>query len=78
MTIKETCNIHNTINCVFPNFKSKWLCKKGIHNYMLMEEHTIIPKIIKNKDSIIQKNELNAKCFWKCYCCGDIKNFTEE
>ena len=35
MTIEETYNIHKKINCTLPFFKSKWLCKKGIHNYMI-------------------------------------------
>jgi ribosomal protein L37AE/L43A len=35
MNIEETYNIHKKINCVFPFFKSKLLCKKGIHNYQL-------------------------------------------
>lgn len=38
MTIKETYNIHKKINCVFPFFKSKFLCKKGLHNYEIHRE----------------------------------------
>lgn len=36
MRIEETYNIHKKISCIFPHFKSKWLCKKGKHNYQLM------------------------------------------
>lgn len=39
MTIDETYNIHKKINCVFPFFKSKMLCKKGIHNYRLYRKN---------------------------------------
>ena len=35
MDIDETYNIHKKINCVIPFFKSKRLCKKGIHNYRI-------------------------------------------
>ena len=31
--IKETYNIHKNINSIFSFLKSKYLCKKGIHNY---------------------------------------------
>lgn len=33
MTVNETFNIHKKINCIFPSFKSKFLCRKGFHNY---------------------------------------------
>ena len=33
--LEETYNIHKVINSIFSFFKSKWLCKKGIHNYRL-------------------------------------------
>ena len=35
MELDATYNIHKKINCILPFFKSKWLCKKGIHNYGL-------------------------------------------
>lgn len=35
MSIDETYNIHKKINCVFPFFKSKHLCNKGIHNFRI-------------------------------------------
>ena len=35
MTLEETYNIHKKINCVFLWFKSKHLCKKGLHNYRI-------------------------------------------
>lgn len=31
--LEETYNIHKNINSILPFFKSKILCKKGIHNY---------------------------------------------
>ena len=33
--VEETYNIHKIINCIIPSFKSKFLCRKGIHNYMI-------------------------------------------
>lgn len=33
MRLEDTYNIHKKINCILPFFKSKKLCKKGIHNY---------------------------------------------
>lgn len=35
MTIEKTYNIHKIINCVFSKFKSKYLCKRKIHNYRI-------------------------------------------
>lgn len=35
MKLEETYNIHKKINHVLPFFKSKRLCNKGIHNYVL-------------------------------------------
>lgn len=35
MNIEDTYNIHKTINCIFRKFKSKWLCKKGLHNFRI-------------------------------------------
>jgi len=35
VNIEETYNIHKKINCVFKYFKSKYLCNKGIHNYII-------------------------------------------
>ena len=34
MSIEDTYNIHKKINCIFPFFKSKIMCKKGTHNYI--------------------------------------------
>jgi len=36
MNIDDTYNIHKIISCIFPRFKSKWLCKKGKHNYQII------------------------------------------
>ena len=46
MTIDETYNVHKTINCIFPFFKSKRLCKKGIHNYQFERSKEFIWKCV--------------------------------
>lgn len=38
MKIDETYNIHKKINCIFPFFKSKLLCKKGLHSYQISNQ----------------------------------------
>ena len=62
MTIEETYNIHKIINCIFPHFKSKCLCKHNKHNY---EIHSKI------------ENHKIWKIYWKCRCCGKEIEFYE-
>ena len=77
MNIEETYNIHKKINCVFPHFKSKWLCKHNKHNYQLHSRIEIIPEIEKEFDPrakiithrVVYYNKI-WKTYWKCYCCG--------
>lgn len=39
--IENTYNIHKKIKCIIPIFKSKFLCKLGIHNFQLFTEKKI-------------------------------------
>lgn len=61
MTIEETYNIHKRINCVFRHFKSKWLCKHGIHNFQIKARQV-------ETEALYYTKKLEA--YWKCYCCG--------
>ena len=88
MTLEETYNIHKKINCVLPFFKSKWLCKKGIHNYRITNKKYFEPKELVEKiidkythDGItyhttyyIEKEKI---CF-KCHCCGKEVEWNEK
>ena len=60
-TIDQTYNIHKKINCVFPKFKSKMMCKAGKHNYRVYST-------TKDEDRVP---------YWKCYCCGNTEEFEE-
>lgn len=77
MRLNETYNIHKKINCIFPFFKSKYLCKKGIHNYILNPKHVIIPHYYQEEDEthtmIVSKIEEYEHIYMtnlKCLCCG--------
>ncbi len=77
MNLDETYNIHKKIHCVLPFFKSKWLCKKGIHNYALNDWIEYKPIVEKEYDEekryIISKLCRYDKVFYtnlKCLCCG--------
>ena len=73
-TIEETYNIHKNLWCMFPKFKSKWLCKHGKHNFQLQRrksriaEFTIYGLKYKTYDETI----------WKCRCCGIEELYDEE
>ena len=84
MKLNETYNIHKKINCIFPSFKSQFLCKKGIHNYRINPIVKFIPQTFIERTSIndyeIEKvtnylriDETNLKCF----CCGKEEKFDE-
>lgn len=74
MTIEETYNIHKKISCIFPKFKSKKLCQKGIHNYHIYSQK-------KDEPERIEFNPFGAQIvydtvyvsYWKCACCGKIE-----
>ena len=71
MRIEETYNIHKTINCIFPHFKSKFLCKKGKHNYQLHSKTiTYEPIIEENGHNKILRVPREYVTYWKCACCG--------
>lgn len=77
MKLEETYNIHKNINSIFPFFKSKRLCKKGIHNYIINPKISIIPYYYTEEDETrtmivtkvtgYQKIDLTDL---KCLCCG--------
>lgn len=75
LSIKDTYNIHKKLNCMFPIFKSKMLCKKDIHNYQLQSSCDVIPivkEIYMGYDKPLRKEityKRILKDYWKCYCC---------
>lgn len=80
MKLKETYNIHKKINCIFPFFKSKYLCRKGIHNYRINTEIRVIPHCYQEEDyennmivTRVEKYEYIDLTNLKCYCCGKEK-----
>ncbi len=84
MNIDETYNIHKKINCVFPFFKSKFLCKKGIHNYCVNPSITVIPITYAEEDEThtyeITKVTDYQKVYeinLKCLCCRKEEKFDE-
>lgn len=84
MRLEETYNIHKSINCVFPFFKSKRLCKKGIHNYRINPQRKIIPHYYEEEDyerkmiisKIIRYEDIDLTNF-KCFCCGNETKIDE-
>lgn len=77
MKLNDTYNVHKKINSVFPFFKSKYLCKKGIHNYLINHEHRAIPHYDYYED--YDNNMMKARfieyehiyrTYLKCLCCG--------
>lgn len=78
MKLKETYNIHKKINCLFPRFKSKFLCKKNIHNFQLQTKTVLSEPIIEedgyNKRLTVPREYLT---YWKCYCCGKTEKWEE-
>ena len=84
MTKEGTHNIHKTINSILPFFKSKRLCKEGIHNYMISTRTKTTPEIMIHYDrfrNIIEKAVYYHKeyiSFWKCACCGKEEKMEDE
>lgn len=75
MRLEDTYNIHKKINCILPFFKSKKLCKKGIHNYVINHKHYVIPHTELKDDGyrVIAKTiryEHRDLINLKCICCG--------
>lgn len=72
MELEDTYNIHKKINCIFPHFKLKILCKHNIHNYRVFPEYKI--KRVVYQDSFTGKCDYKwideRKNILKCYCCG--------
>ena len=76
MTIDETYNIHKKLNCVFPFFKSKWLCKHGKHNFQLNTRIVIEvfnPAYLECEEYILFKYDRVKEVIWQCKCCGIIE-----
>ena len=84
MNEEEIYNIHQKINCVFPFFKSKYLCKKGLHCYLLHNEHIVNPIYYTEEDEthhyiiskVIEYEHLD-RIYYKCKCCGKEKELNE-
>lgn len=69
--MNNTYNIHKKINCIFPFFKSKFLCNKGIHNFEYNSKKIELKPTIIKEDGITEIYR-NTKyiTYIKCYCCG--------
>lgn len=70
MRLEDTYNIHKKINCILPFFKSKKLCKKGIHNYVINHEHYAISHIKRKVTEKAIRCEHIDLINLKCICCG--------
>jgi hypothetical protein len=68
--LDETYNIHKKINCIIPFFKSKFLCKKGIHNYRLNPKMSLISKTYTKDGQFFKQTKCIDETNLKCYCCG--------
>lgn len=84
MRINETYNIHKKINCIIPCFKSKFLCKKGLHNYCINSSITVISITYTEEDEAhtyeitkVTDYQRTYKTNWKCICCGKEEKFDE-
>lgn len=53
------------------HFKSKWLCKHGMHNYMIRNKYEIKEEEI-TEDGVKIKiyHRVYSPAFYKCHCCG--------
>ena len=91
MKLIETYNIHKNLNSIFPFFKSKRLCKKGIHNFIINPHHIVEPHYYEEYDksgTMIVAKVTNYQHIdltnLKCACCGkeveldDLKGEWEE
>lgn len=77
MRLEDTYNEHKKINCIFPWFKSKRLCEKGIHNYRINPQWEIIPQIEEIFDFKAKYQQHRVVGYTrrdltnlKCFCCG--------
>ena len=88
MTLEETYNIHKRLNCILPFLNFRWLCKRGIHNYQIINKKYFEPKEVVEK--IIDRNTHDGityhttyyikreKVCFICYCCGKEAEWSEE
>lgn len=72
MKLQDTYNIHKKINCLLPFFKSKYLCRKNIHCFLLTPETRIIPHRYTDTTGKYQTTyyEQIHLTKLKCICCG--------
>lgn len=87
MTTNETYNIHKKINCIFPHFKSKWLCKHNKHNFQIKSRINYIPIIYTPYEPLyLETKEIKTryveyikewKTYWQCACCGKEEKFND-
>lgn len=75
MRSEEIYNIHEKINSIIPFFKSKYLCKKGIHNYRVNPKIFVVPSVKQEDDGymvqykVTKYNTIDLTNL-KCFCCG--------
>lgn len=75
MRIEDSYNIHcflyDILHIGKHHFKSKLLCKSGLHNYQIRNKRIPLePEIYQEKGVTITRNRFDWKIYWKCYCCG--------
>ena len=73
MRLEDTYNIHKKINSIIPFFKSKRLCNKNIHNYIIapLQYEMNAPLEIKHEDGTIEIYRRDKTIYGlKCLCCG--------
>lgn len=74
MTAKDTYNIHKKINCIIPIFKSKFLCRLGIHNFQLLPQKQVKKVIYQDyQGRTAIKYIQEDKTILKCRCCNKIE-----
>ena len=79
MNIGDIYNIHCLLYDIFHigthHFKSKLLCKIGLHNYQIhCKKIPLEPDIYEENGTTITRYRFDYKIYWKCYCCKKKKN----
>lgn len=75
MRIEDSYNIHcflyDILHIGTHHFKSKLLCKLGLHNYQIHSKRIPLePDIYKERGTTVTRYRFDWKTYYKCYCCG--------
>ena len=76
MRLEETHNIHRNINCIFPWFKSKRLCEKGIHNWRI-KRNEVQFSLRQIEGNTYQLDMIDSPDRLVCFCCGKEERLEE-